>query len=43
MHFDHILAGMMLIHFVESAMNWLDAAILRVSELQHRLSPVVKD
>jgi hypothetical protein len=43
MHFDHVFAGMTLIHLVESAMNSIDGAILQVSEIQHRLFPVVKD
>jgi len=43
MHFGNIFAGAMIIQFVESAMDRLDVAILRVAELQHRLSPVVND
>jgi hypothetical protein len=39
-HFDFIFADAMLIEFVERHMNRLDAAIIRVAELQHNIAPV---
>jgi hypothetical protein len=41
-HFDFIFAGAMLIQFIEHRMDRLDAAIIRVAELQHKVSPVPK-
>lgn len=43
MHLDHVLAGAMLIEWTEPCMDRLDAAILEVSELQHRVSPIVEN
>ena len=42
-HFDCIFAGAMLIQLAESCMDQLDALILRVSQLQHKIAPIVED
>jgi hypothetical protein len=42
-HFNYVLAAAMLIQFVERCMDRLDTAILRVSELQHKIDPIVED
>jgi hypothetical protein len=42
-HFDYVFAGAMLIDLVERSMDRLDTTILRVSELQHKIAPVVED
>lgn len=43
MHLDYILGGAMLIEFVGGCMDRLDAAIVQVSELQHKIHPVIED
>jgi hypothetical protein len=43
MHLDYVLAGAMLIEFVEPCMDRLDAAILQVSELHHGVAPLAEN
>jgi len=42
-NFEQILGGAMMISFVEPCMDRLDKAIIQVSELQHRIAPLVED